>query len=111
MITENPIDALFQKQGLVKEQPTDQAPAPEQIGPAAPVQLLQLFGDYGVPFKIGAVKKSRRVQLLLYPEIQQRAAKTAAAIGISLNDLAAAALVKICDDYEREVKKNGNNSN
>lgn len=108
----NPVDELLQKQGYI--QPEGQAatvPArSEQTEPQArpkanQVQLIQLFGDYGIPYKMGTSKKDRRAQLLLYPEEQKKAAEVASALGISFNELAAAAINKICRDYEEQEKR------
>ena len=106
----NPVDELLYKQGYIKaEAPEEQerrqaaidTPAPITAPKPSKIQLLQLFGDYGIPYKMGADKKDRRVQLLLYPEEQQKAANVAAELGISFNELATAAINKMCRDYEK----------
>lgn len=113
LITENPIEAVLQRQGVIKAPeignqttaPADQEPTAEPEAPKAEIQLLALFGDYGVPFRVGTgSRKSKRVQLLLYPEEQARAAEIAKKIGVSFNDLAAAAINKICRDYESQER-------
>lgn len=109
IITENPVEAVLQKQGVIPQQsgaaPADQEPTAAPEKPKADIQLLALFGEYGVPFKVGTgSRKSKRVQLLLYPEEQARAAEIAKKIGVSFNDLAAAALDKICRDYENQER-------
>lgn len=65
------------------------------------IQYAPLFADYGVPSKLKGAK-SRRVQLLLYPETYDRAAEVATALNVSLNDLAAAAISRLCDDYSKK---------
>ena len=111
LIAENPIEAVLQKQGVIKApesgnqtaEPADQSAAPKAED--SKIQLLALFGDYGVPFRVGTgSRKSKRVQLLLYPEEQAKAAETAKKLGVSFNDLAAAALNKICRDYEEQER-------
>ena len=109
----NPVDELLYKQGYIKseaaEPPEEQerrqaaidTPAPISALKTSRIQLLQLFGDYGIPYKMGTDKKDRRVQLLLYPEEQQKAANVALELGISFNELAAAAINKLCRDYEK----------
>ena len=109
----NPVDELLYKQGYIKSEATEppeeqerrqtaiDTPAPIATLKPSRIQLLQLFGDYGIPYKMGTDKKDRRVQLLLYPEEQQKAANVALELGISFNELAAAAINKLCRDYEK----------
>lgn len=78
-------------------------PKPAGNTVATAIQYVPLFADYGVPSKLKGAK-NRRVQLLLYPETYDRAAEVATACGISLNDLVAAAISRLCDDYQKNKK-------
>ncbi|MEE3451292.1 MAG: hypothetical protein VZR27_11480 [Acutalibacteraceae bacterium] len=78
-------------------------PTPAGNTVATAIQYVPLFDDYGVPSKLKGAK-NRRVQLLLYPETYDRAAEVATACGISLNDLVAAAISRLCDDYQNNKK-------
>lgn len=63
-----------------------------------------LFNDYDVPIKPGISKKDKRVQLLLYSELHAIATDTATMLNVSLNDLIAAALLKLLSDYEKQFE-------
>lgn len=123
IMKKNPIEDVLAAQGFTEPAEPEKAPAetkPETTGETAPadlndaprvwergeIQYYRLFNDYVLPYKNGATK-SRRMQLLVYPETQEAAAATAKALGISINELTAAALKRICDDYKEFSANNG----
>ena len=79
------------------------SPEPPQIDQANFI-YNHLFDEYDVPIKPGISKKDRRVQLLLYSELHKVATDTAYMLNVSLNDLIAAALLKLLKDYNKQFE-------
>ena len=65
---------------------------------------IMLIGDtYKIPRKSRKEPKNKKVQLLMYSDLYECAAMVADLTGESVNDLFAAAIYKLCLDYNAEL--------